>query len=1384
MQPILHQYKLRLTNLSQSNRSLKLLRLSPRRDLDLMALNYANKEPTTKLLEKILGGKDLKLIQKLSARDEEINLLDKRLNKIYRSVTSVYEETGAYDLYVGYPFVEGKFLEGSLARCPVMLFPVKLIRNFQGSPRWRLEINEEQEVQLNKTFFLAFEKFQQTRFPKAFWETEIPRFKDLQEYLNWFYAFLKEHQVEVNFNSDLFRFQVAPFLDKKTDFFNAVPTGTLKFQPYAVMGIFPQSDSSLLKDYEVLERQVEDFDLKTYLSLERPTEAEERYIKEENRFFVAPVDQSQEEALLKVKNGKSVVIHGPPGTGKSQVILNLVADGMASGKKVLVVSQKRAALDVVYHRLAELGLNRFVSLVHDYRSDRNQIYAHIRRQVEDIEKFKEEGRDLNVTKWEHDFRQASKQIDEQNRFFEGLYDALVYHREVGMTIHDLYLQTDVNGEILPLKELAKRFDLTLLEAFLDKMKALLGYLDLLKVDYPWRFRLNFQSFGFEKKQAISNALEKVESDISSLHNEWSKVAHLKEISFVPAENEERIAVFRKIGSWLESEEMAADLGAILSGDPGVRFAGQQLKEFETTFAEMGELVLMKDMSWNKYLELKKQLKIYGEKKGDLLKLFSQSYRRAKEFIEVVLLESVNTLTDENVLKLQKETWKYELLAQQYLAVKGSVFFSDLPLTGTHAQKLDWLARKKDARKKAKEIRSISFLKKQKPKAKLGEINWEHWKQSQNDLLQLERFSNRLKDQTIRWRECFAPEQIAALLLGIPKPETATQLIDDLKKSFKRDFEDIRSLDRLMGEFSPLEKKVRVVLMHLIEQLESESAEAFLAQIKNSIFLSWIEQAEERDPELVEVSSRRFGDRAKNYQETLEARRKGVVDLIQRLVKQNILDRIEYNRLKNPVTYREIAHQVSKKRRIWPVRKLISTCWEEGLSTLMPVWMASPESVSAIFPMVRDYFDLVIFDEASQCYVERAIPVLLRGKATVVAGDDKQLPPFDLYSVKAEADEEAFFENEMALEVESILDLAKNVLPEQKLNWHYRSREEALINFSNHAFYEGRLNVVPPAKSDGAFLPAIEWVSVSGEWAQNRNKREAKRVVELLETWILAEDPPSVGVVTFNFHQMEEIKDQIDLRIQHWVTAGQMDTVKKWYAALERGEGEERTGIFVKNIENVQGDERDVIIFSIAYAKNEKGKLISQFGSLSQAGGENRLNVAITRAKKKIMVLCSFNPEELQVENSRNPGPKLFKQYLLYARAVGTAEETKVLEGLPKSNLSFDEGEKQVEDQLADRVARDLLAHGISLDREVGDTNYKIDIAIKSPKKEGNYLLGIECEGKNYFNGKTPKEREVYRPELLGSRGWKIYRVWARNYFLSPEKEVGKILEMLGKEPSS
>lgn len=470
-------------------------------------------------------------------------------------------------------------------------------------------------------------------------------------------------------------------------------------------------------------------------------------------------------------------------------------------------------------------------------------------------------------------------------------------------------------------------------------------------------------------------------------------------------------------------------------------------------------------------------------------------------------------------------------------------------------------------------------------------------------------------------------------------------------------------------------------------------------------------------------------------------------------------------------------RVIESKRKWSVNRFISK-YSFELFKAVKVWLLTPEVVSEIMPLEKGLFDLVIFDEASQMYIERGLPTIYRAKKVVIAGDHKQLRPSSLGSGRMEMDEEELpddIDSSAALEEESLLDLARFKYRDVMLNFHYRSKYEELIAFSNYAFYKGRLYVSPNA--DKPEKPPIEFHKMSDAmWVNRSNLQEAKFIVALLKDVLRNRtNEETIGIITFNSNQRDLIMDLIEEQC-----AVDQEFAVQIHAEMDRVQDGEDIGLFVKNIESVQGDERDIIIFSIGYAKNENGRLVRNFGWLNQRGGENRLNVAISRAKTKVHVVASFEPEELQVEDTKNEGPKILKKYLQYAKAVSMRDSEAAQQILysfgddsnPGESVSFDSDfENQVYNALYDRLGD----KGYTIDTQVGIGGYSIDQAIK---KDGKYLLGIECDGKMYHSSKSARERDYHRQKYLESRGWRIHRIWSTNWWKNPNGEINKIVNLV------
>lgn len=475
--------------------------------------------------------------------------------------------------------------------------------------------------------------------------------------------------------------------------------------------------------------------------------------------------------------------------------------------------------------------------------------------------------------------------------------------------------------------------------------------------------------------------------------------------------------------------------------------------------------------------------------------------------------------------------------------------------------------------------------------------------------------------------------------------------------------------------------------------------------------------------------------------------------------------------------KDYLYQIAKKQNFWSIRKTTEV-YGDYLFKLFPCWLLSPENVSSILPLKRNLFDIVLFDEASQVFIENTIPSIYRGNRIVVAGDAKQLRPTTTFMKRymgAGVEDDLDYTTQAALEVESLLDLAVSRYSSSNITYHYRSKNEELIDFSNKAFYSGSLQIAPNVSKNIKHKP-IERVLVPGVWRDRRNETEAKRVVELIKTiFKTRKNKETIGVITFNVEQENCIEELIEQKCFEDVEFRNL-----YLKECNRVENGEDVSLFVKNLENVQGDERDIIIFSIGYAKNEFGKVNATFGSLSNEGGENRLNVAITRAKQKIYVVTSIEPEELKVDSAKHVGPKLLRSYLTYVRAVsnGNTEEVKtILNSFGTSVMTKPRllSLLPIENQIAEKLNK----LGYKTDLNLGNSNSKISIAVYDKKKD-KYLLGIETDEEVTKSSNSVLERDVFRNQFLKSKGWKVMRVWSRDWWHNPTAVISSIVKEIEK----
>jgi superfamily I DNA and/or RNA helicase/very-short-patch-repair endonuclease len=474
----------------------------------------------------------------------------------------------------------------------------------------------------------------------------------------------------------------------------------------------------------------------------------------------------------------------------------------------------------------------------------------------------------------------------------------------------------------------------------------------------------------------------------------------------------------------------------------------------------------------------------------------------------------------------------------------------------------------------------------------------------------------------------------------------------------------------------------------------------------------------------------------------------------------------------------IRHEASKENRHIAVRALFKRAGR-ALAVLKPCMLMSPYAVAQYLGRGQFHFDLIITDEASQMRPEDCLGVLARGNQAVVVGDTKQLGPTSFFERVQQDDgtddlAEASLPEEAGIDApvdagtgtvlqrsESILHVARDLFPIRTLQWHYRSRHPKLIAFSNREFYNDRLIVFPRPTSSEPFL-GVHFVRVpDGLWDQHRNAPEAMAVVAAARRHAAEHPDKSLLIATMNREQADFIDDLL-------TRAEKEDAVfasyrQRWEL---RPDAEEQQPVVVKNLENVQGDERDVILVSVGYGPDAKGNLYQRFGPINGKGGERRLNVLFTRARHRLEVFCSFDPADLQVTGASARGLRVFQQYLLYAQdeqwAMGTTSGRP-----PDSDFEV-------------AVADALAANGFEVRCQIGVAGFFVDLAVVDPTQPTRFLLGIECDGVAWHSSKSARDRDRLRQRILEGLGWSIHRIWSTDWYRDPAAQIARVLHRLAE----
>jgi very-short-patch-repair endonuclease len=551
---------------------------------------------------------------------------------------------------------------------------------------------------------------------------------------------------------------------------------------------------------------------------------------------------------------------------------------------------------------------------------------------------------------------------------------------------------------------------------------------------------------------------------------------------------------------------------------------------------------------------------------------------------------------------------------------------------------------------------------------------------------------------------------------------------------------LRQLERELADLGAAPK--------IAELRESKpSPSLWPASFRQSWLASCLDRAREQNPGIAGFSGRTQDQFVADFRRLDEERLRVAAARVARSHAETVITAMNAH----PDQATLVRSEARKRARHLPLRRTFAQA-ADVLTALRPCWLASPLSVSQLLPTGRRYFDVVMFDEASQVLPEDAVPSLMRGAQAVVAGDDKQLPPTIFFDVSGESEESEEEEFLSVAGFQSVLDLMAGFLPPWTLDWHYRSRSESLIAFSNHHMYRDRLVTFPDPGRESAVRHVLVDQQLGSDGQEESSSAEVARVVKLVLDHAtemmqrVAADRETLGVIAMGIKHARRIEGALDQALNE---RADLDEFFDQHLA-ER--------FFVKNLERVQGDERDAIILSVGYGKDRSGRLLYRFGPLNMEGGERRLNVAITRARRRMTLVSSFGHADMDPSRTASRGAQLLREYLEFAASGG-----KVLSRLQPGHVALNDFEQAVSEALSVR--------GLELLSQWGASVYRIDLVAKHPSRPGRLVLAIECDGATYHSAQTARDRDRLRQQHLEALGWRFHRIWSTDWFTRPDEEI-------------
>ena len=1052
---------------------------------------------------------------------------------------------------------------------------------------------------------------------------------------------------------------------------------------------------------------------------------------------VVDADSSQALAIHDVSQGRNLVIQGPPGTGKSQTITNLIAEAISKGKRVLFVAEKMAALEVVKRNLDKVGLGDACLELHSHKMNKKAV-------INELKRILELG-DPRTTALEEEVRLLLNNRDDLNSYCQAVNTPI---GESGITPYQAY------GELLAVKRRLSGVELPPLDLHqfqhsapefregLEQAEKLQAHLKGMGIptNHPfWGSRCRF--FLPTDRESLERAAAEAREKVTALKDSSEQLAqHLK--FPVPDTCEVVESLIRAAHRALDAPNLAGtnvrstewqthrnDLEVGLS-------AGERLSELHSEH----DSILIPEAWGQNVLEIRQMLAAYGGKWWCFL---SGKYRRACNELTGLCTQPLPK-TQEARLRIVDAI----LEARRKLPHLEEIQELGQRLFGTHwhGESLNWSQLQKI-------VGYLSALHESVANGELPEALVAYLA-ANPDLETLQ-----ILVSTVEEHQTSHPHLLQTVTEKIQLDETARYGLEacsltqqmQILECWEREAEKLQDIVTYNHLVNALEDSGFAEIVK-VANVWSEASRFLSDGLKRAWYNARVETAMREHPILAGFASDAHQHIVERFRE---------------------LDRrsLEYNKTK--VAYEHWRHlpqhegssgqlgllrrEFEKKRRHLPIRQLMDRAGNV-IQAIKPIFMMSPLSVATFLPPNSVDFDWVVFDEASQVKPVDAFGAIIRGRQTIVVGDNRQLPPtrfFDKHMADDDVDEDR--EENLVGDMESILGLfsAQNA-PERMLRWHYRSRHESLITVSNIEFYDNKLQFFPSpdaAKEEVGLIYHYLQDTTYDRGGSGSNKKEARIVAEQVIEHARKRPKLTLGVSTFSTTQMEAVQNELE------ILRRENPSCEETFFNKHPEEP-----FFVKNLENVQGDERDVIFISIGYGRDANGRLTMNFGPLNQDGGERRLNVLITRARRRCEVFTNLNGDDIDLSRTNARGVEALKRYLKYAETGRT-------------DIAIPTG-GEADSPFEEDVAGALRGLDYQVDHQIGSAGYFIDLGVKDPERPGRYLLGIECDGVTYHSAQSARDRDRLRQQVLEGLGWRIHRIWSTDWFKRHSHELRKAAEAI------